>query len=125
MPFLVSTNTPDTGMEAPTWRGAYDRWMITPQARLNIIDLLNIAGIDNRFNERDMWILAGASPDIWEMVIQGSTGQSGAFARQVTLNDASASLSITNQILDALELAARAQAILLEGEGVQLNPDNN
>ena len=125
MPFLVSTNTPDTGMEAPTWRGAYDRWMITPQARLNIIDLLNIAGIDNRFNERDMWILAGASPDIWEMVIQGSTGQSGAFARQVTLNDASASLSITNQILDALELAAREQAIVLEGEGVQLNPDNN
>jgi YVTN family beta-propeller protein len=38
MPFLVSTNTPGTGMDAPTWRGAYDRWLILPQGRLNIID---------------------------------------------------------------------------------------
>ena len=27
MPFLVSTNTPGTGMDAPTWRGAYDRFL--------------------------------------------------------------------------------------------------
>ncbi|MDC0201444.1 hypothetical protein OAK04_03515, partial [Verrucomicrobia bacterium] len=26
MPFWVSTNTPGTGMDAPTWRGAYDRF---------------------------------------------------------------------------------------------------
>ena len=38
MPFLVSTNTPGTGMDAPTWRGAYDRFLILPQGRLNIID---------------------------------------------------------------------------------------
>ena len=38
MPFLVSTNTPGTGMDAPTWRGAYDRFPILPQGRLNIID---------------------------------------------------------------------------------------
>ena len=38
MPFLVSTNTPDTGMEAPTWRGAQDRWLILPQGRINIIE---------------------------------------------------------------------------------------
>ena len=38
MPFLVSTNTPGTGMDAPTWRGAYDRWLILPQGRLNIIE---------------------------------------------------------------------------------------
>ncbi|MEO1974353.1 MAG: cytochrome c peroxidase, partial [Pirellulaceae bacterium] len=31
MPFLVSTNTPGTGMDAPTWRGAYDRFLILPQ----------------------------------------------------------------------------------------------
>jgi YVTN family beta-propeller protein len=38
MPFWVSTNTPGTGMEAPTWRGAYDRCLILPQGRLNLID---------------------------------------------------------------------------------------
>ncbi|SVA84941.1 uncharacterized protein METZ01_LOCUS137795, partial [marine metagenome] len=38
MPFWVSTNTPRTGMDAPTWRGAYDRFLILPQGRLNIID---------------------------------------------------------------------------------------
>jgi hypothetical protein len=38
MPHWVSTNTPGTGMDAPTWRGAYDRWLILPQGRLNIID---------------------------------------------------------------------------------------
>ena len=38
MPFWTSTKTPGTGMDAPTWRGAYDRWMILPQGRLNIID---------------------------------------------------------------------------------------
>ena len=53
-PFLVSTNTPGTGMDAPTWRGAHDRWMILPQARLNVIDLLNIINMDSSFPEEDM-----------------------------------------------------------------------
>jgi len=39
MPFWVSTNTPGTGMDAPTWRGAYDRFLILPQGRVNVIDL--------------------------------------------------------------------------------------
>ena len=38
MPYWVSTNTPGSGMDAPTWRGAYDRFLILPQGRLNIID---------------------------------------------------------------------------------------
>jgi hypothetical protein len=120
MPFLVSTNTPGTGMDAPTWRGAYDRWMVTPQARLNIIDLMNLVGMDNSFPERDIWILAGASPDIWEMVLQGSTGFSGSFARQVTLNPETAARAQTTDILDALERSAADGAILLEAEGVQI-----
>ena len=37
MPFWVSTNTPGTGMDA-RMRGAYDRFLILPQGRLNIID---------------------------------------------------------------------------------------
>ena len=31
MPFWTSTNTGGSGMDAPTWRGAYDRWLILPQ----------------------------------------------------------------------------------------------
>jgi YVTN family beta-propeller protein len=120
MPFLVSTNTPGTGMDAPTWRGAYDRWMVTPQARLNIIDLMTIVRMDDTFPERDVWMLAGASADIWEMVLQGSTGFSGSFARQVTLNTGTAALSETTRILDTLEASATEKAILLQGEGVQL-----
>ena len=122
MPFLVSSNTPGTGMDAPTWRGAYDRWMITPQARLNIIDLMNIAQIPNSFPERNIWLLAGATPDIWEMVLQGSTGFPGAFARQVTLNQDTANDALTSQLLDGLEMAADEGAILLQGEGLLLDP---
>ena len=120
MPFLASTNTPGTGMEAPTWRGAYDRWMITPQARLNIIDLLNIVDMDDSFPERDMWILGGATPNVWEMVTEGSTGFPGSFARQVTLNADSADDALTLRILDALEAGARDEAVVLQGEGVRL-----
>ena len=120
MPFLVSTNTPGTGMDAPTWRGAYERWTMLPQGRLNILDLLNLVGMDDTFPERAMWTLAGASPDIWEMVLQGSTGFHGAFARQVTLNDATARNVPTRHLLAALETAATEQAIVLQGEGARI-----
>ena len=119
-PFLVSTNTPGTGMDAPTWRGANDRFIITPQARTNVIDLMRIVNIDDTFPERDIWILGGASPDIWEMVLQGSTGFAGAFGRQVTLNAASAPRAQTRRLLDALETAAAEGAIVLQAEGVRL-----
>ena len=119
MPFLVSTNTPGTGMEAPTWRGAYDRWMVTPQARLNIIDLLDIVNMDDSFPERDMWILGGATPNVWEMVTQGSTGFPGSFARQVTLNADSANDALTARLLDALEAGAQGEAVILQAEGVR------
>ena len=35
MPYWVSTKR-GSGMDAPTLRGAYDRWMILPQGRLNL-----------------------------------------------------------------------------------------
>jgi len=121
MPYLVSSNTPGTGMDAPTWRGAYDRWMILPQGRLNISDLLDIVNMDDSFPERDMWILAGASPNIWDMVLEGSTGFVGGFARQVTLNSVSAGNALNSRILDALEDAAADASLQLQGEGVQIS----
>ena len=120
MPFLVSTNTPGTGMDAPTWRGAYERWMITPQARTNIIDLMQIVNMDTTFPERDIWILGGASENIWQMVLQGGTGFSGAFGRQVTLDSASADAPATLKLLQALERAARDGAVVLQGEGMHV-----
>ena len=119
-PFLVSTNTPGTGMDAPTWRGAYDRWMMLPQGRLNIIDLMTIVRMDDTFPERDMWILAGASSDIWQMVRQGSTGFHGSFARQLTLNSDTAQASETVKMQNALQRAASDGAIVLRGEGAVL-----
>ena len=118
-PFLVSTNTPGTGMDAPTWRGAYDRWTMLPQGRLNIIDLMTIVRMDDTFPERDMWILAGASPEIWQMVRQGSTGFHGAFGRQVTLNAETAQTAETRALLTRLEQAAADGAIVLRGDGMR------
>ena len=137
MPFLVSTNTPGTGMDAPTWRGAYDRFMITPQARTNVIDLMYLAFRNGReepqaafngrftFDERDIWDLAGASPEIWQMVLQGSTGFSGSFARQVTLNADTADDPLTEDLLDALEQSASEGGIILQAEGVVIEEDGS
>jgi len=123
MPFWVSTNSPGTGMEAPTWRGAYDRWLILPQGRLNIIDFnfyRNITALG--IPEENMWRFSWASRarfnPVWNMVLEGSTGFSGSFARQVTLNQETVNDSLTNNLLDALEMSAREGSIVLQGEGV-------
>ena len=122
-PFLVSTNTPGTGMDAPTWRGANDRFTITPQARTNVIDLLRLVNMDDTFPERNVWILGGASSDIWEMVLQGSTGFSGTFARQATLNERTATRAETARLLTALERSAAEGAVVLQAEGVRIAAD--
>ena len=135
MPFLVTPNTPGTGMDAPTWRGAYDRFQITPQARTNVIDLMYLAFRENgaepqsEFNERfyyeeeDIWDLGGASPEVWQMVLQNSTGFSGSFGRQVTLNEDSANMPLTARLLEALERSGEEGAIIMQGEGVLLSDD--
>ena len=122
MPFWVSTNTPGTGMDAPTWRGAYDRWLILPQGRWNVIDLRGRRDRENGFPERSMWgATLSARQNFWNMVTEGSTGFSGSFARQVTLNAASAGAAQTDDLLDALELSAAEGGIVLQGEGVLID----
>ena len=123
MPFWVSTNTPGTGMEAPTWRGAYDRWLILPQGRLNLIDFDFYRAVAERgIPERRVWQFSWAGrkrfDPVWDMVLEGSTGFSGAFARQITLNKASANARFTHDLLNALELSAKEGGIALIGEGV-------
>ncbi len=123
MPFSVSTNTPGTGMEAPTWRGAYDRFLILPQGRLNIVEFpffkrVAEAGNDERSIWRFTWGGRQSFDSVWDMVLEGSTGFSGSFARQVTLNTSSVKEELTADLLQALEVAAAEGGIVLEGEGV-------
>jgi len=96
MPFLSSARTPgQNGMKATTWRGAYDRFMIGPQARFNIIDFPWIRDISGKGrDERRTWQLSWSGESgprtrfdpVWNMVLEMSTGHSGTFARQVTLS---------------------------------------
>ena len=123
MPFWVSTNTPDTGRDAPTWRGAHDRWRLFPQGLLNLIDFdAYRAAAELGIPEQDMWRSSWRHrkrfDPVWNMVLEGSTGFSGAFARQITLNRASAVTPSTNDLLSALEQSATEGGIVLQGEGV-------
>jgi len=128
MPFWVSTNTPGSGMDAPTWRGAYDRFLILPQGRLNIIDFPFYRRVaEQGIPERSVWQFSWggrrAFDPVWEMVLEGSTGHSGSFARQVTLNESTVKDPLTNDLLDALETSCSEGGVVLQGEGVIFKND--
>ena len=123
LPFLVSTNTPGTGMDAPTWRGAYDRWLILPQGRLNIIDFDFFRRVAEQGTpERSVWQFSWAGrrrfDPVWDMVLEGGTGFPGAFARQVTVSHDTAPQPQTRDLLHALIHAARQELVVLQGNGV-------
>ena len=125
MPFLVSTNTPGSGMDAPTWRGAYDRFLILPQGRLNIIDFdFYRRFAEKGIPERDMWRLSWRSKPrfdpVWEMVLEGSTGYSGSYARQLTLNHNTVGQALTHDLLPALESSAKEGAVILQVDALFL-----
>ncbi|HIG84324.1 MAG TPA: hypothetical protein EYG40_13765 [Verrucomicrobia bacterium] len=126
MPFWVSTNTPGTGMDAPTWRGAYDRFLILPQGRLNIIDFDFYRRVAERgIPERNVWQFSWggrrAFDPVWNMVLEGSTGFSGSFARQVTLNKSTANNQLTTNLINALENSSNDGGIVLQVDAVFLN----
>ncbi len=130
MPHLVSTNTPGTGMDAPTWRGAYDRFLILPQGRLNIMEFDFFARIAERGTpERNLWQFSWAGrkrfDPVWDMVLEMSTGFSGAFARQVTLRRETVNDELTLDLLAALEQAAAEGAVVLEADGVLVKGDSS
>ena len=129
LPHLVSTNHPTIGMDTPTWRGAYDRFLILPQGRINLVTLQPFAelaeqGIPERELWRRTWGQREAFDPVWDMVEEHSTGYSGAFARQATLNQASLSKPITSDIISALEQSAREEAIILAVSGVMIAGNN-
>lgn len=124
LPHLVSTNTPGTGMDAPTWRGAQDRWLILPQGRLNIIDFDFFADIARRGTpERDVWRMSWGGRErfdpVWDMVLEASTGFPGAFGRQVTIDRANAGDRLARDLLAALESGVADGAVIVRGEGMR------
>lgn len=128
MPHLVSTNTPGSGMDAPTWRGAYDRFLILPQGRLNIMEFDFFARVAERGTpERDVWQFSWAGRErfnpVWDMVLEMSTGYSGAFGRQVTLTRDTVARPISLELVEALESAALDGAIVLEAIGTLRDGD--
>ena len=125
MPHWVSTNTPGSGMDAPTWRGAYDRFLILPQGRLNIIGLDFYRRVaEEGQDERKIWQFSWGGRSrfdpVWNMVLEGSTGYSGTFARQVTLDEQTVKDDLNLALLEDLETGAREGAVVLELEGVVL-----
>ena len=123
LPHLVGTNHPTIGMDAPTWRGAYDRYLILPQGRINMVTLPPFAalaeqGIPERALWRNTWGNRERFDPVWDMVLEHSTGFSGTFARQVTLHQSTSNSHLTTDLLNALELSDREGAIVLVGDGV-------
>ncbi len=120
LPHWTTTNMGGSGMDLPSWRGASDRWKNAPQNRFFFVDQV---GRDTRgFPERFSFT---QSQKMYQMILEGSVGAPGSFARQVTLNVSTADLDQTGDMLDALELADREGAIVLEGEGLRLNTEDD
>ena len=120
LPHWTTTNMGGSGMDLPSWRGASDRWKNAPQNRFFFFD--QVGGDTRGFPERFSFT---QSQKMYQMILEGSVGAPGSFARQVTLNVNTADLDQTVDMLDALELADQEGAIVLEGEGILLNTEGD
>ena len=120
LPYWTTTNMGGSGMDLPSWRGASDRWKNAPQNRFFFVD--QVGGDTRGFPERFSFT---QSQKMYQMILEGSVGAPGSFARQVTLNVNTADLDQTVDMLDALELADQEGAIVLEGEGILLNTEGD
>ena len=113
-------------MDAPTWRGAYDRFLILPQGRLNIVDFDFYQRVAERGQpEREIWQFSWGGrkrfDPVWDMVLEGSTGFSGTFGRQVTVDARTVHHELTTLLLDAMELSASESAVVLRASGVLID----
>lgn len=127
MPFWTGTNIAGSGMDAPSFRGIQDRWLVLPQGRVNMVELYGTNGAKG-FDEKDMWlrIISGSTSRQWQMFLEASMGYSGSFARQITLNTSSTMPLEANleNLLLAMEKAAEVGSVSLLGEGVTIDPNN-
>ena len=120
MPFWTMTNMGGSGMDVPSWRGANDRWKNAPQNRFFFAD--QVRGDRQGFPERRGFT---SDRDMFQMILEGSVGFSGALGRQTTLNARTAHQRETRLLLDALEQAADEGGIVLQAEGLLLHRNGN
>ncbi|MCY3883751.1 MAG: hypothetical protein OXG24_02425 [Gammaproteobacteria bacterium] len=113
LPFWVNTNIGGSGMDIPSWRGANDRWKNAPQNRFFFADL--VENDTQGFPERTGFT---SDPDLFQMILEGSVGFSGSFARQVTLNSTTSAETTSSNLLEALETSDREEGVVLQGEGI-------
>ena len=113
LPFWVNTNIGGSGMDIPSWRGANDRWKNAPQNRFFFAD--RVAGDTQGFPERTGFT---NDSDMYQMILEGSIGFSGTFARQLTLNPVANKYSYIGPLFDAMELSDTEGGVVLQGEGL-------
>ena len=118
LPFSTMTNMGGSGVDMPSWRGANDRWKNAIQNRFFFADLVggDTQGFPERFSFTD-------DTSMFQMIVEGSVGFTGALGRQVTLNRQTARSIETTELLDALEQAASEGAVVLRAEGIRLLRD--
>ena len=119
MPFWTTTNMGGSGMDVPSWRGANDRWKNAPQNRFFFADL--VRGDTRGFPERFGFT---SDRDMFQMILEGSIGFSGALGRQVTLNQAVVAdklrLRQAYDLLIALERSATEGGVVLQADALRL-----
>lgn len=120
LPFWVNTNIGGSGMDIPSWRGANDRWKNAPQNRFFFAD--RVAGDTRGFPERTGFT---DDSDMYQMILEGSIGFSGTFARQITLNSDVQKYAYVDPLLDAMELSDAEEGTVLQGEGILFDDDGN
>jgi len=139
-PFWTGTNTINSGMDAPTFRGIYDRFLQTPNGRSGLWDVQRFgesgfSGWNTADGPDELYILEFAFnqsaatqsqsggrgvENYWSLFQEWSTGFSGAFGRQLTLDAGSAGDDDTAEQLVHLERADREGLVDLRGNGADL-----
>ena len=114
-PFWTATNMGGSGMDPPSWRGANDRWKNAPQNRFFFADL--VRGDTQGFPERSGFT---NDPQMFQMILEGSVGFSGALGRQLTLNRDTALERAIRRLMVALESAAAQGAVVLQADGIRI-----
>lgn len=145
LPFWAGGNTSGTGFDAPTFRGIPDRTLLLPNGRagmwhllrldtLNPVDWNPLDGPDELYSWAMTFgteaaplvnrVSSGTGPfSFFRLFEEGSTGFSGAFARQVTLDRRSTrgdAAAATLALLRRLERADADGVVELRATGTRL-----
>ncbi len=141
LPFWAGTNTPQQGMDAPTFRGIPDRHLLLPNGRSGMWGLISLTPLNavqwdplDGPDELYSWGMTFGTEDIplvnrnslgdgpfklFQLFLEGSMGFAGSFGRQVTLDANTAGDPQTTALLAALERADDDGVVLLGGKGTK------